>query len=121
MVNDKRVYLFDSTLRDGAQSQGVDFTVPDKVAIARALDKLGRLWLFAPHRHLVRSPGGFCYMAKVIDYYLTLNSPYAYLGSTRLEKIARDHGARLCVKPVNYGEIVLGYTERAIARAEGRL
>ena len=33
MVNDKRVYLFDSTLRDGAQSQGVDFTVPDKGAI----------------------------------------------------------------------------------------
>ncbi|HEY9549591.1 MAG TPA: citramalate synthase [Kiloniellaceae bacterium] len=41
MADDKRVYLFDSTLRDGAQSQGVDFTVPDKVAIARALDRLG--------------------------------------------------------------------------------
>src|SRR3546814_18286505 len=41
MAYDKRVYLFDSTLRDGAQSQGVDFTVPDKVAIARALDRLG--------------------------------------------------------------------------------
>ncbi len=41
MVNDKRVYLFDSTLRDGAQTQGVDFTVPDKGAIARALDRLG--------------------------------------------------------------------------------
>ena len=41
MVNDRRVYLFDSTLRDGAQTQGVDFTVPDKGAIARALDKLG--------------------------------------------------------------------------------
>jgi len=41
MVNDRRVYLFDSTLRDGAQTQGVDFTVPDKVAIARALDRLG--------------------------------------------------------------------------------
>jgi len=41
MADDKRVYLFDSTLRDGAQSQGVDFTVPDKGAIARALDKLG--------------------------------------------------------------------------------
>ena len=36
-----RVYLFDSTLRDGAQSQGVDFTVVDKIAIAQALDRLG--------------------------------------------------------------------------------
>jgi 2-isopropylmalate synthase len=41
MTGDKRVYLFDSTLRDGAQTQGVDFTVPDKIAISRALDRLG--------------------------------------------------------------------------------
>jgi 2-isopropylmalate synthase len=39
--NDNRIYLFDTTLRDGAQTQGVDFTVADKVAIARALDELG--------------------------------------------------------------------------------
>ena len=38
---DKRVYLYDSTLRDGAQARGVDFTVADKVAIARELDKIG--------------------------------------------------------------------------------
>ncbi len=39
--NDNRIYLFDTTLRDGAQTQGVDFTVADKVAIAHALDELG--------------------------------------------------------------------------------
>ena len=36
-----RLYLFDTTLRDGAQTQGVDFTVADKAAIARELDLLG--------------------------------------------------------------------------------
>jgi 2-isopropylmalate synthase len=38
---DNRIYLFDSTLRDGAQTQGVDFSVADKTAIARALDAIG--------------------------------------------------------------------------------
>jgi 2-isopropylmalate synthase len=41
MSDDKRIYLFDSTLRDGAQTQGVDFNVGDKEAIALALDRLG--------------------------------------------------------------------------------
>jgi 2-isopropylmalate synthase len=36
-----RIYLYDTTLRDGAQTQGVDFGVPDKIAIARELDQLG--------------------------------------------------------------------------------
>lgn len=40
-MSDKRVYLFDSTLRDGAQTQGVDFSVSDKQAIAQGLDSLG--------------------------------------------------------------------------------
>ncbi|MGQ3031551.1 MAG: citramalate synthase, partial [Ferrovibrionaceae bacterium] len=37
----ERVYLFDTTLRDGAQTQGVDFSVEDKNRVAQALDRLG--------------------------------------------------------------------------------
>ncbi len=37
----ERIYLFDTTLRDGAQTQGVDFSVEDKRALAAALDRLG--------------------------------------------------------------------------------
>ena len=36
-----RIYLYDSTLRDGGQTQGVDFSAADKRAIAAELDKLG--------------------------------------------------------------------------------
>jgi 2-isopropylmalate synthase len=37
----ERLYLFDTTLRDGAQTNGVDFTLHDKLAIAGMLDELG--------------------------------------------------------------------------------
>ncbi len=37
----QRLYLFDTTLRDGAQMNGVDFTVQDKLKIAALLDDLG--------------------------------------------------------------------------------
>src|SRR5713226_2658957 len=37
----ERLYLFDTTLRDGAQTNGVDFTLADKLAIAGMLDDLG--------------------------------------------------------------------------------
>jgi 2-isopropylmalate synthase len=37
----ERLYLFDTTLRDGAQTQGVDFSSADKRRIAGLLDELG--------------------------------------------------------------------------------
>jgi 2-isopropylmalate synthase len=40
-MSGERVHLYDTTLRDGAQTQGVDFSAEDKRAIAEALDRLG--------------------------------------------------------------------------------
>ena len=37
----ERLYLFDTTLRDGQQTQGVQFSTGEKQKIATALDKLG--------------------------------------------------------------------------------
>jgi 2-isopropylmalate synthase len=37
----ERLYLFDTTLRDGAQMHGVDFTLADKLKVAQLLDDLG--------------------------------------------------------------------------------
>ncbi|MBH0239185.1 citramalate synthase [Methylobrevis albus] len=36
-----RLYLYDTTLRDGAQTRGVDFSLEDKILVARLLDDLG--------------------------------------------------------------------------------
>jgi len=40
-MSKERLYIFDTTLRDGAQTQGVDFSIEDKEKIALALDNLG--------------------------------------------------------------------------------
>ncbi|MBM3579320.1 MAG: citramalate synthase [Alphaproteobacteria bacterium] len=40
-MNKPRIYLYDSTLRDGAQTSTVNFSVRDKIEIARKLDELG--------------------------------------------------------------------------------
>ena len=37
----ERLYLFDTTLRDGQQTQGVQFSALEKRQIAEALDALG--------------------------------------------------------------------------------
>ena len=37
----EKVYIFDTTLRDGAQTQGVDFSIDDKEKISASLDNLG--------------------------------------------------------------------------------
>ena len=36
-----RVYIFDTTLRDGEQSPGCSMTVPEKLQLARKLVELG--------------------------------------------------------------------------------
>jgi len=40
-MSKEKIYLFDTTLRDGAQTEGVDFNMNDKVKIANALSEVG--------------------------------------------------------------------------------
>lgn len=44
-------------------------------------------------------------MAKHVDYYLSLNSPWAYLASRRFEAIASRHGADVTIWPVDFGSV----------------
>lgn len=43
----KKVFAYDTTLRDGAQAQGISFSVEDKLKIVRKLDELGIAYIEA--------------------------------------------------------------------------
>src|SRR5210317_271779 len=40
-MSKEKLYIFDTTLRDGAQTQGIDFSIDDKEKISNSLDNLG--------------------------------------------------------------------------------
>lgn len=37
----KKIAIYDTTLRDGAQAEGISFSVKDKIKIVEKLDALG--------------------------------------------------------------------------------
>ena len=44
-------------------------------------------------------------MSVTIDYYLSLNSPWTYMGSALFAEVARRNGATVNVKPAKFGPI----------------
>ncbi len=65
-------------------------------------------------------------MAKVVDYYLIMISPWAYLGGPRLKDIVRRHDAELRVKPFDAAVVFpetggVPLAKRAQARLDYRL
>jgi 2-hydroxychromene-2-carboxylate isomerase len=44
-------------------------------------------------------------MPVTVDYYMTLNSPWTYLGSALLAEIAKRNGASVNIKPCKFGPI----------------
>lgn len=44
-------------------------------------------------------------MGKRLDYYISLNSPWTYLGGARLATIAQQHNLAVQVMPVDYASI----------------
>ncbi len=73
----ERLYLFDTTLRDGAQMNGVDFTYADKVAIARILDGLGVDYVEGGY------PGANPTDTRLFAEDLALNATFTAFGMTR--------------------------------------
>ncbi|WP_250227407.1 citramalate synthase [Anaeropeptidivorans aminofermentans] len=76
----KKIILFDSTLRDGAQAEGISFSVEDKLKIVKALDEIGIDYIEAGNPG--SNPKDLAFFKKVKQLNLK-NAKIIAFGSTR--------------------------------------
>lgn len=80
----KRIEIFDSTLRDGAQSEGISYSVQDKLNIVKTLDDFGVMYIEAGNPG--SNPKDIEFFEKVKDMQLK-NAILCAFGSTRRNKL----------------------------------
>ncbi len=88
----RKIDIYDSTLRDGAQAQGISFTVEDKLKIVEALDKLGVTYIEAGNPG--SNPKDLEFFEKLKDIKLSHSKIIAF-GSTRRKDINVEEDANV--------------------------
>lgn len=88
----KQVVIYDSTLRDGAQAQGISYTVEDKLKIVDRLDRLGVSYIEAGNPGSNPKDLEFFERAKKLDY---KNAKLIAFGSTRRVGIKAEEDANV--------------------------
>ncbi len=89
----KQVFIYDTTLRDGSQAEGINFSVTDKLLIAQRLDELGVSYIEGGWPG--SNPKDIDFFKKIKDVKLK-NAKVAAFGSTRRTKtdVAKDNNLR---------------------------
>jgi 2-isopropylmalate synthase len=87
------VEVFDTTLRDGAQGDGISFSVQDKLAVIEALDELGVAWIESGNPGSNPKDIEFFKQAKNLR---PRNARLCAFGSTRKKGIAARDDEQLC-------------------------
>lgn len=87
-----KIAIFDSTLRDGAQAEGISFSVSDKVKIVAALDELGISFIEAGNPG--SNPKDMVFFREVKKINLKHSKLVAF-GSTRRPRIKPEEDANL--------------------------
>lgn len=86
-MNEKRISVLDSTLRDGAQGEEISFSVSDKLAIVKALDNFGVTYIEAGNPG--SNPKDLEFFEKIADVPLK-NARLCAFGSTRRKDRTAD-------------------------------
>lgn len=88
----KQVKLYDTTLRDGAQQEGISFSVQDKIKITRMLDELGVDYIEGGWPGSNPKDAEFFNKAKELSLH---NSTIAVFGSTRHHAVSVEEDTNL--------------------------
>lgn len=89
----KRIQIYDTTLRDGSQGEGVNFSLQDKLLITRRLDELG--FDYIEGGYPLSNPKDFEYFQEVRKLPLK-HAKVAAFGMTRRKNC--DPAADVCLK-----------------------
>jgi 2-isopropylmalate synthase len=89
----KRIQIYDTTLRDGSQGEGVNFSLQDKLLITRRLDELGLDYIEGGYP--LSNPKDFEYFQEVRKLPLK-HAKVAAFGMTRRKNC--DPAADVCLK-----------------------
>jgi 2-isopropylmalate synthase len=81
----ERLYLFDTTLRDGQQTTGIDFSLDDKITIARMLDELGVDYVEGGY------PGANPTDSAFFEESRTQNATFTAFGMTRRAGVSKSN------------------------------
>ncbi|MDR3301678.1 MAG: citramalate synthase [Spirochaetaceae bacterium] len=88
----EKIEIFDTTLRDGAQGEGISFSAQDKLAITAALDELGVRWIEAGNPGSNPKDSDFFRYAKKIKL---RNAALCAFGSTRKKDLSAEDDGQL--------------------------
>ena len=88
----KTIQIFDSTLRDGSQGEGISFSVTDRIRIAKALDELGVAYIEAGNP--ASNPKELEFFTEMASKPLK-NARLAAFGSTRRKDIKPEDDKNL--------------------------
>lgn len=92
LKSDKKLSIFDSTLRDGAQGSGVAFSLEDKLSVVRVLDRLGVGYIEAGNPGSNPKDAEFFRLARKLPLE---NARLTAFGSTRRKGISPEEDAGL--------------------------
>ena len=100
----KKIEILDSTLRDGAQGEGVSFSVQDKIHIVQALDELGVTYIEAGNPG--SNPKDMEFFQKARELKLAHSKIVAF-GSTRRKDLT-------CAEDVNLQSLLAAETQTVV-------